>query len=72
MRNFAWTLRRHEENVLNYFRMALTNARVEGLNNKAKVISRRSYGLRSARNYMLHLYHGMAGSELPHMTHTFA
>jgi transposase len=39
MRDFAWMLRRHQDGLLNYFRMPINNAIVEGLNNKAKVIS---------------------------------
>jgi transposase len=35
MRDFAWMLRKHQEGVLNYFAMPITNGIVEGLNNKA-------------------------------------
>ena len=31
-------LRRHEKDILNYFRMPIDNGTVEGLNNKAKLI----------------------------------
>src|SRR3990172_9210842 len=44
MRDFAWLLRNHQDGVLNYFRMPITNGVVEGLNNKAKAISHRCYG----------------------------
>ncbi len=37
MRDFAWMLRRHEEDLMNYFRSPISNGTVEGLNNKAKV-----------------------------------
>ena len=42
---------RHE--ILNYFRTGLTNARVEGFNNKAKIVKTRGYGYRSFQNYRL-------------------
>ena len=38
LRDFAWMLRRHEKDILNYFRMPIDNGTVEGLNNKAKLI----------------------------------
>ena len=71
MRDFAWMLRRHEENILNYFKMPINNGTVEGLNNKAKVISHRAYGFRSAKNYILNLYHCMAGLPEPKILHKF-
>ena len=44
----------------NYFNMPLNNGTVEGLNNKAKVISHKAYGFRTAKNYIRNLYHCMA------------
>jgi transposase len=72
MRDFAWMLRRHQENVLTYFRLPIDNGSVEGLNNKAKVISHKAYGFRSAKNYIRNLYHCMAELPLPQIAHTFA
>ena len=71
MRNFAWLIRRHEENILSYFKMPIHNGSVEGLNNKAKIISRKAYGFRSAKNYILNLYHCMADLPQPKLVHTF-
>lgn len=71
MRNFAWLVRRHEENILSYFKMPIHNGSVEGLNNKAKVISHKAYGFRSAKNYILNLYHCMADLPQPKLVHTF-
>lgn len=56
MRDFAWMVRRHEDGILNYFKIPLSNGIVEGLNNKAKVISHRAYGYRSFETYRLALY----------------
>src|SRR5437762_14162221 len=46
MKKIARTLRQHRELILNYFRAQklLSSGVVEGLNNKAKVTMRKSYG----------------------------
>ena len=49
------TLMRWRNEILNYFKYRITNARTEGYNNVAKVIKRRSYGFRSFRDYRLRL-----------------
>lgn len=72
MRDFAWMLRRRQQDVLNYFRMPIHNGAVEGLNNKAKVIVHKAYGFRTASNYIRNLYHCMADLPLPQTMHKFA
>jgi transposase len=72
MRQFAWMLRRHEDDILNYFRMPIDNGTVEGLNNKAKLVIHKAYGFRTAKNYIRNLYHCMADLPLPKTMHTFA
>jgi transposase len=49
------TLMSWRQEILNYFRTGLTNARVEGFNNKAMVIRTRGYGYRSFKNYRLRI-----------------
>lgn len=49
------TFLRWRKEILNFFIYRLTNARVEGFNNVAKVIKRRAYGFRSIDNYKLRL-----------------
>lgn len=49
------TLMRWRNEILNYFKHRLTNARTEGYNNVAKVIKRRSYGFKNFENYRLRL-----------------
>jgi len=44
---------------------------VEGLNNKAKVTMRRSYGFRTFRILELALYHSLAKLPEPELTHEF-
>lgn len=71
IRKFAWMIRRNEENIVSYFKLPINNASVEGLNNKAKIISRRAYGFRSVRSHILNLYHCLADLPWPKMVHTF-
>jgi transposase len=49
MKKIARSLRQHRELILNYFRAGklISSGVVEGLNNKAKVTMRKSYGLRT-------------------------
>jgi len=49
MRRVARMLRAHEELLLNWFRAKRETSTgvVEGLNNKIRVVTRRSYGFRS-------------------------
>ena len=69
LRDFAWMVRRHEEGILNYFKVPISNGIVEGLNNKAKVISHRAYGFRTVETYKLTLYHCMG--KLPRPEYSF-
>lgn len=54
------TLKSWFNEILNYFKWRLTNARVEGYNNVAKLIKRRAYGYRSFENYRLRLLNACA------------
>jgi transposase len=45
---FVRTFERWQEEILNYFAARQTSGPVEGINNKARVIVKRCYGLRSA------------------------
>jgi transposase len=71
MQDVARLLRKHEENILTYFDMPISNGIAEGLNNKAKVISHRAYGFRTAKNYILNLYHCMGDLTMPTILHRF-
>jgi transposase len=44
----ARTIRRHREGILAAIRLGLTNGRLEGLNSRIRLISRRSFGFYSA------------------------
>jgi Transposase len=62
MKKIARSLRDHRGLILNYFRAQklLSSGVVEGLNNKAKVTMRKSYGFRAFRCLELALYHSLA------------
>ena len=72
LRNFAWMLRRHEDDILSYFDVRIDNGTVEGLNNKAKVVSHRCYGFRTAKTYITALYHCLGKLPEPEMVHRFS
>jgi transposase len=73
MKKIARSLRDHRELILNYFRAQklLSSGVVEGLNNKAKVTMRKSYGFRTFRCLELALYHSLAKLPEPESTHDF-
>ena len=51
MKKVARTLRNHQPLILNWFRArgAISSGAVEGLNNKVKLVTRKSYGFRTAK-----------------------
>jgi len=65
LRDFAWMLRRHEDDILNYFQMPIDNGTVDGLINKAKLVIHKPDGFRTATNYIRNLYHCLAKSRYP-------
>jgi transposase len=50
LKAFFETYDRWKTEILNYFDARQTSAAVEGINNKARVITKRSYGLKSAES----------------------
>lgn len=73
MKKIARTLRTHRTLLLNYFKAKklYSSGVVEGLNNKAKVTMRKSYGFRSFRILELALYHSLGKLPEPELTHEF-
>lgn len=66
------SLRRHRHLLLNWFNAkAISVGAVEGLNNKAKVTMRKSYGFRTVRIAELALYHSLADLPQPNFAHRF-
>lgn len=50
IQTFAWMVRRHEEDILDYFRTRIDNGTVEGLNIRANFVIHKTYGFRTAKN----------------------
>ena len=73
MKKVAKTIRAHRELILNYFRARkeFSSGVIEGLNNKAKVTIRKSYGFRTFRVTELALYHSLGKLPEPELTHRF-
>jgi transposase len=73
LKKIARSLREHRALILNYFRAQkmLSSGVVEGLNNKAKVTMRKSYGFRTFRCLELALYHSLGKLPEPECTHEF-
>jgi transposase len=73
LKKFARTVRNHRELLLNYFRAKkqFSSGVIEGLNNKAKVTMRKSYGFRTFRVAELSLYHVLGKLPEPKLAHSF-
>jgi len=64
-KKFARMLRSHLDGILPWTNLRLSNGAVEGMNNKIKSISHRSFGFRSAKNFIAAIYHCCARLPLP-------
>ena len=73
MKKIARSLRQHRQLILNYFRAQklISSGVVEGLNNKAKLTMRKSYGFRTYRVLELALYRSFDKLPEPDSTHDF-
>ena len=64
-KRFVRMLRDHLDGILPWTRLRLSNGAVEAMNNKIKSISHRSFGFRSAQNFIAAIYHCCARLPLP-------
>lgn len=73
LKKVARTLRNHRDLILNWFRAKgeFSSGAVEGLNNKVKLVTRKSYGFRTARVAKLALLHNLGRLPEPESTHKF-
>jgi transposase len=73
MKKVARMLRTHEELLLNWFRAKgeISAGTVEGLNNKVRVVTRRSYGFRTYEAMEIVLYHTLGRLPEPESAHRF-
>jgi transposase len=73
MKKVARMLRAHEPLLLNWFRAKgeISAGAVEGLNNKIRVMTRRSYGFRTFEAMEVALYHSLGRLPEPQSTHRY-
>ena len=73
MKKVARMLRAHEPLLMNWFRARgeISSGAVEGLNNKLRVITRRSYGFRTYDGMKTAMYHTLGRLPEPESTHEF-
>jgi transposase len=64
-KKFVRMLRSHLDGILAWTKARVSNGAVEGMNNKIKSISHRSFGFRSAANFIAAIYHCCARLPLP-------
>ena len=64
-KKFVGMLRSHRDGILSWTRQRVSNGAVEGMNNKIKSISHRSFGFRTADNFIAAIYHCCARLPLP-------
>lgn len=62
LKRFAGTLRRHRRGIVAHARYPIGTGRLEGTNNKIKVIKRRSYGFRDPDYFTLKVKQAFPGS----------
>lgn len=73
MKDIARSLRSHRELILNWFRAkgTMSSGIVEGMNNKVKLTTRKSYGFRTYEAIETALYHNLGALPEPEFTHRF-
>jgi len=73
MKKQARSIRKHRKLILNWFRAkkVISAGIVEGLNNKVKVTTRKSYGFKTFRCTEVALYHVLGRLPEPEVTHRF-
>ena len=73
MKKVAKSIRKHKPLILNWFkaRKAFSSGVVEGINNKAKVVTKKAYGFKTFKCAEIALYHQLGKLPEPLATHRF-
>lgn len=73
MKKVAKTIRSHRQLLLNWFeaKNVISLGAVEGQNNKAKVVIRKSYGFKTAEMLKIALYHKLGKLPVPDIAHRY-
>jgi transposase len=61
----ARLIRKHLDGILAWTKLRISNGALEGMNNKVKLVSHRSYGFRNADRYIEAIYHNCGKLPLP-------
>ncbi len=64
-KDFARMIRKHKAGILSWTRQRISNGALEGMNNKVKLVSHRSYGFRNDERYIEAIYHNCGALPLP-------
>jgi hypothetical protein len=65
LQSFVRMLRNHLPGILAWTKLRVSNGALEGMNNKIKLVSHRSFGFRSVANFTAAIYHCCAHLPLP-------
>jgi len=73
MKKVAKTIRSHKQLILNWFQVKneISLGAVEGQNNKAKVVTRKAYGFKTAEILKISLYHKLGKLNVPKIAHRY-
>jgi transposase len=73
MKKVAKTIRAHKQLILNWFeaKNVISLGAVEGQNNKAKVVIRKSYGFKTSEMLKISLYHKLGKLPVPELAHDY-
>jgi transposase len=73
MKKVARTIREHKPLILNWFKAKkkISQAVVEGMNNKVKLTIRKAYGFKTFKATEIQLFHVLGDLPQPHFTHKF-
>ena len=73
MKKVAKTIRSHKTLLLNFFeaKNEISLGAVEGQNNKAKVVIRKSYGFKTSEMLKIMLYHKLGKLDVPELAHKY-
>ena len=73
IKKVAKTIRSHKQLLLNWFeaKNVISLGAVEGQNNKAKVVTRKSYGFKTAEILKISLNHKLGKLPVPELAHRY-
>ena len=73
MKKVVRTVRSHRSLILNWFRAkgTISSGKVEGMNNRLKLVTRKSYGFKSYTVAETALFHTLGDLPTPKFTHRF-